>query len=344
MIRVALTGLPGAGKSTTAGLLKIALEKAGVTAGIVKMAAPLYDVQNFFYDRCGQSVGEGRQDGKFLNFLGSHFRDAAPDFLVRDLTMRCEAVSLIGVKAIICDDARPVDLRQLRSEGFELVGLEAPDEIRRARKANRGDRFQGNDSHSTEQAPPGGVVVVDRTVHNGGSIGDLETKVESLASSLIRESSIIPASSSIDFTEPAKALIRKAREVVTNRYAENRHQIGAALLSSDGRVFTGLHVEAMVGRASVCAEAIALGKACEAGVTSIHLTVSVRHPKPSEANREIRIVPPCGLCRELLMDYGKDAKVILEVDGRLVTMSLAEMLPHKYVGTKWPRIDQSKPV
>jgi cytidine deaminase len=129
--------------------------------------------------------------------------------------------------------------------------------------------------------------------------------------------------------------VRRAAGIITPRYAENRHQIGAVILDGNGRVFTGIHVEAMVGRASVCAEAVALGKAREAGATDLRLVLAVRHPKPGEADRRIRTVPPCGLCRELLLDYGPALRAVIATPEGLVTVPLAELLPYKYVGTKW---------
>ena len=130
-------------------------------------------------------------------------------------------------------------------------------------------------------------------------------------------------------------MLAQARTLISARYAENRHQIAAAVLSSDGQIFTGLHSEAMVGRASVCAEAVALAKAREAGATSISLALAVRHPKPSETDKRVVLVPPCGLCRELLLDYGAHAQAALEVEGEIQLVPLSEMLPHKYKGTKW---------
>jgi cytidine deaminase len=123
--------------------------------------------------------------------------------------------------------------------------------------------------------------------------------------------------------------------VITARYVESRHQIAAVLVTGDGRIFTGIHLEAMVGRASICAEAVALGKACEAGAKDVRLLVSVRHPKRSEAHTYVRVVPPCGLCRELLLDYGRDLQVVVDDDGVLDLEPMARLLPHKYLGTKW---------
>jgi cytidine deaminase len=66
------------------------------------------------------------------------------------------------------------------------------------------------------------------------------------------------------------ALVERARAVIRDRYREGWHCVGAALRTQHGLVFTGVHLEANVGRIAVCAEAVALGRAAtEAGDTQI---------------------------------------------------------------------------
>jgi cytidine deaminase len=320
-LRIALFGLPGAGKSTSAALLRERLEQRGARPAVVRIAAPLYDVQDAFYGRTGTPLASGQQDGVLLNFLGTHFRTTAPGFLLEDFRRRCDEALLAEADVLICDDARPVDLEEVAKQGFTLVRISAPDDLRRARKSGRGDRTRGND------ADP------DHEIDNAGDLDRLAGQVDSLVDALL-----MGAPSAVTPTDPQdllQALVRRAAEIITPRYAENRHQIGAVILDGGGRVFTGIHVEAMVGRASVCAEAVALGKAREAGATDLRLVLAVRHPKPGEADRRIRTVPPCGLCRELLLDYGPAVRAVVATPEGLVTVPLAELLPYKYVGTKW---------
>ncbi|MDT0268655.1 cytidine deaminase [Streptomyces sp. DSM 44915] len=329
--RLALFGLPGAGKSTTGALLRRRLEERGARVAVVRIAAPLYDVQRAFHERAGNPLAEGRQDGALLNFLGSHFRTAAPGFLLADFEQRCQDAVLAGAEVLICDDARPVDLDEVAKRGFTLVRINAPAELRRARKSGRGDRTSGDDEHPTEV----GVLAVrpHHEIDNAGDLDQLGVRVDALLAGLAGG----PAEPGPPVGQGTRldALFRRAAATITPRYAENRHQIGAAILAGDGRVFTGLHVEAMVGRASVCAEAVALGKAREADATGLRLVLAVRHPKPSEADRRIRPVPPCGLCRELLLDYGPDIEAVVGPPDALTAVPMADLLPHKYVGTKW---------
>jgi cytidine deaminase len=135
-----------------------------------------------------------------------------------------------------------------------------------------------------------------------------------------------------DELSPAdKALLDAARRVITERYKENRHHIGAALRTRSGHVYTSVHLDTYVGRASVCAEAIAVGQAMSAGDTEIECIVSVRHPRPRETYREIQIVSPCGICREMLADFAPNCTVIVPSEHGIACVPVAALLPNKYL-------------
>ncbi len=98
----------------------------------------------------------------------------------------------------------------------------------------------------------------------------------------------------------------------------------------EGHIYTGLHLGATVGRLSVCAEAVALGRALLEGKGGIAVVVAVRHPKPDEACTEPEVVPPCGACREMFADHAPDALVILPGPEGLVRLPAALLLPLPY--------------
>ena len=62
-------------------------------------------------------------------------------------------------------------------------------------------------------------------------------------------------------TDPDRALIDAATDVLTRHYRPFWHMVAAAIRSKDGRIWTGLHIGATVGRLAVCAEAVAFGRA-----------------------------------------------------------------------------------
>jgi cytidine deaminase len=122
--------------------------------------------------------------------------------------------------------------------------------------------------------------------------------------------------------EKDKALIEIARDLISKRYKEDRHHIAAALRTTSGKIFTGVHVEAYIGRITVCGEAIAIGAAATGGDTEIDTIVAV--------NELGAIVSPCGMCRELISDYSNKAKVIIARNGQLIKVDVSELLPDKY--------------
>src|SRR3984957_15061217 len=78
------------------------------------------------------------------------------------------------------------------------------------------------------------------------------------------------------------ALIAAANAVLERHYRTFWHTVAAAIRSRDGRIWTGVHIGTTVGRLSVCAEAVAYGRALLDGDRTIQAAVAVRHPKPEE--------------------------------------------------------------
>jgi cytidine deaminase len=135
---------------------------------------------------------------------------------------------------------------------------------------------------------------------------------------------------SLTLSEADHALIAAAHDVLARHYKPFWHTVAAAIRGRDGRVWTGLHIGATVGRLSVCAEAVAFGRALLEGDGSIETAVAVRHPKPDEEDRELAVVPPCGACREMILDHCPDALVIVQDSGELVKWPVRKLLPAPY--------------
>ncbi|MFE3455987.1 AAA family ATPase [Nocardiopsis aegyptia] len=171
--KIALYGPPGAGKSTLATLLAQEAELQGINAITVKLAQPLYDLQQSIYERAGRPLRDTyRQDGKLLNSLGSHLQRINPEALTEDFARRVS--NLLSRQAsnqlLVCDDMRGNAVPTLTHLGFTLVQVSAPEQLRRQRKQNRADLTRGDDNHVTE-------VPVDREpdhrIVNDGSLDNL---------------------------------------------------------------------------------------------------------------------------------------------------------------------------
>jgi cytidine deaminase len=125
-------------------------------------------------------------------------------------------------------------------------------------------------------------------------------------------------------------LIAAANAVLERHYRPFWHTVAAALRSRDGRIWTGVHIGTTVGRLAICAEAVALGRAILDGDGTVQTAVAIRHPKPEEEDRELAVVPPCGGCREMLLDHAPEAMVIVRDANGLIKLPVRTLLPLPY--------------
>ena len=128
-----------------------------------------------------------------------------------------------------------------------------------------------------------------------------------------------------------RELIAAATAAIKKRYRYDWQEVGAALRTRSGKIFTGVNLDAYLGRMAVCAEAVALGRAfVDLGNAGIDTIVAVRHPAPEEKNQTVAVVSPCGACRELIFDYDKRARVIVPNGASPAVVPIADLLPNKY--------------
>jgi cytidine deaminase len=119
-------------------------------------------------------------------------------------------------------------------------------------------------------------------------------------------------------------LIDAAREVMVKAHCPySKFHVGAALEAADGAVFTGCNVESASYGGTICAERTALVAAVAAGRRRFARIAVV-----SDADEP---VAPCGLCRQLLAEFGLDLEVIaVGSKGGRVSWRLGELLPHAF--------------
>ncbi len=139
-----------------------------------------------------------------------------------------------------------------------------------------------------------------------------------------------------DLTDADRALIERARDTCERAFdptglgGDTAHVVASALRTDDGAVYDGVSLPASIGRASVCAEPVAVGEATADGVarTAFDTVVAVAHPQPESDHDEVVVIPPCGVCRELLVDYRPDLRVIVPEgeEGGPLTVERAEAL------------------
>jgi cytidine deaminase len=101
--------------------------------------------------------------------------------------------------------------------------------------------------------------------------------------------------------------------------------VGAALRTREGRVYAAVNLDTYVGRCATCAEAAVLAKAYSEGERRFDAVVAVRWTGRGRP----RVVSPCGICREMLADYG-DPWVIHPGRRGLVRTRASRLLPSRY--------------
>ncbi len=122
-------------------------------------------------------------------------------------------------------------------------------------------------------------------------------------------------------------LIESAKKTIQARYKEGWHHVGAAVRMKSGKIYAAVNLEAYIGRVAVCAEAIALGKAISEGEDEFDTIVAVQ----SDGQGDARLVSPCGICRELISDYGRQMQVLLPDEAEPARkIGIMELLPQKY--------------
>lgn len=119
-------------------------------------------------------------------------------------------------------------------------------------------------------------------------------------------------------------LVQRAVAAMDWAYAPySKFPVGAALLAASGRIYDGVNVENAAYPAGVCAERTAVFKAVSEGEREfVAVAVATRGAGA-----------PCGICRQVLAEFGHNMAVILaDKDGsvRLVT-TLAALLPEAFL-------------
>lgn len=120
-------------------------------------------------------------------------------------------------------------------------------------------------------------------------------------------------------------LFDMAVKASANAYAPFSHfHVGAALLASSGRAYTGVNVENSSFGATICAERTAFVKAISEGerdFTAIAIAANTADGKIAESL-------PCGICRQFMYEFSPDIFIITGTDReKLDVRKLSDLLP-----------------
>lgn len=115
-------------------------------------------------------------------------------------------------------------------------------------------------------------------------------------------------------------LIAEAKMAREKAYAPySNFKVGAAVLTTDGKIFTGCNVENSSYGLTICAERAAIFNAVSSGYKKFTKIAVVTDSEPSAS--------PCGACRQVIFEFGDDIEVIMaNLKGDIKIMKINELL------------------
>lgn len=143
----------------------------------IKIADPLYELQNIFYDYIKINFKE-EQDGELLQFLGYKIRKENPNFLKNTFLKKIESCE---EKIIVNDDARPFDYDFLKALGFIFIKINGF-------KRERLDHTKSDDRKSIEWQEN---IPYDYVVDNLGSLEEFYINIDKIMEVIINDRKVL---------------------------------------------------------------------------------------------------------------------------------------------------------
>ena len=130
----------------------------------------------------------------------------------------------------------------------------------------------------------------------------------------------------MDVEKVDKLLITEALEARKKAYTPySEFAVGAALLTKEGKIYTGCNIENAAYTPTNCAERTAIFKAVSEGEKEL-VAVAIYSPNADSCY-------PCGACRQVLYEFQTDEyeiDVVTENLGELEVKKLSYFLPHGF--------------
>lgn len=131
--------------------------------------------------------------------------------------------------------------------------------------------------------------------------------------------------------EQKQALIQAAISVRHWAYVPYSHYpVGAAVLTSSGRIYDGINVESAAFPTTMCAERVAIFKAVSEGEREFDAIAVVTENAGS----------PCGSCRQVMAEFGLETLVLIaDTEGNIrVETTVSELLPGAFIPKDLPSL------
>ena len=110
-----------------------------------------------------------------------------------------------------------------------------------------------------------------------------------------------------DLTDPDREVLQAAIAASDWLYLQDIQEVGAALRTTSGVIYTAIHFETSTGWANVCGEVAAICCMVATGHRDLEIIAAVWRA-PDDAHD---LLPPCGRCREVISDFNPHARVIV---------------------------------
>ncbi|MBN2878033.1 MAG: cytidine deaminase [Clostridia bacterium] len=119
-------------------------------------------------------------------------------------------------------------------------------------------------------------------------------------------------------------IIEKAKQAKEMAYAPYSHfKVGACIEGDNGKLYSGCNIESVSFTPTICAERNAIGQAVMDGCKSFR--------KVAVACSGEGYAWPCGVCRQMLSEFGLDMMVIVvDKDGNTKSRTLRDLLPEAF--------------
>jgi cytidine deaminase len=124
-------------------------------------------------------------------------------------------------------------------------------------------------------------------------------------------------------------LIAAAHEATKHAHAPySNFFVGAALLTGDGKIFSGCNVENASYGLTICAERNAIFAAVAASIVAPQGKIAIQ--AIAVVNAQNVPCSPCGACRQVIAEFGNDIIVYHQGKNGIKQSTIAELLPDSF--------------
>ncbi len=127
-------------------------------------------------------------------------------------------------------------------------------------------------------------------------------------------------------------LLEIAKKALENAYTPySKFNVGAALLTKEGKVYSGCNIENASYGATVCAERVAIFNAVGNGEKKFE-KIAIVSQSDSEVFKNVagEFTFPCGICRQVMVEFGIEKIVLQNSKNEIKEFMISELMPYSF--------------